>query len=558
MKFKLVALLSFAILFLAACSSTQDGDVSNKESEKTEEATTNTSEVNQDGKGLQTTSFETLTGNEFNIVAKEAIHQLNDEVSVNALTFNGSVPGSQIRVTAGEKVKINLKNELSDPVTIHWHGIRVPNEMDGIPGVTQNAVQPGESFTYEFIPTDPGTYMYHTHQNAVEEMDKGLYGSFIVEPKEETYDRDYTMILDEWMSAPEEEQTESQMEGMDHSNISSTNNINEESDSDKNGMENMDHGNMEGMSMDSDETAESESESMNINGMGHDMSAYDIFTINGKSGDNIEPLMVKEGEKVRIRLINVGYMSHELHLHGHDFKIAAIDGQELNEPQELKDQVIAIAPGERYDIEFTADNPGEWFIECHGDMEGTDGMKTTIQYERITESKDKSNQDKELPEFTFTNYGGSKEGKFTLNQDYDVEYTMDLNTAMQGEEMVYTINDKTFPNTNNINVKEGDFVKVNLVNNSMMDDHPMHLHGHFFQVLSKNGKPIEGSPIIKDTINLKPGDEYVVAFKADNPGNWLFHCHDLHHATAGMVNMVKYDGFKPNFIPDPNANNKPE
>jgi FtsP/CotA-like multicopper oxidase with cupredoxin domain len=97
-----------------------------------------------------------------------------------------------------------------------------------------------------------------------------------------------------------------------------------------------------------------------------------------------------------------------------------------------------------------------------------------------------------------------------------------------------------------------------LTNRSKMDDHPMHLHGHFFQVLSKNGKPIEGSPIWKDTINLKPGEEYIVAFKADNPGNWLFHCHDLHHASAGMVNMVKYNGFTPSFTPDPEANNQPE
>lgn len=295
-----------------------------------------------------------------------------------------------------------------------------------------------------------------------------------------------------------------------------------------------------------------------MEGMGHDMSDYDIFTMNGKSGKNIEPLIVKEGEKVRIRLVNVGFMSHKIHLHGHDFKIAAIDGQELNEPKELKDQVISIAPGERYDIEFTADNPGEWYIECHGDMEGIDGMKTTIQYEGSKDSKDKSNQDEKLPEFTFMNYGGTKEGEFTLDQNYDVEYTMDLNTAMQGENMVWTINENIFPNTDNINVQEGDLVKVKLVNNSMMDDHPMHLHGHFFQVLSKNGKPLEGSPILKDTINLKPGDEYVVAFKANNPGNWLFHCHDLHHATAGMVNMVKYDRFEPNFTPDPNANNKPE
>ena len=538
MKLKLLSILIFSTLFIAACSSSSMSEMDHKNMEEEP-----SSEVKENLEGLQTANVtETLTGNEINIIAKEAKHQLSEDVSVKALTFNGSVPGSQIRVKQGEKLKINLKNELNEPISIHWHGITVPNEMDGIPGVTQNAVQPGESFTYEFTPEDPGTYMYHTHQNAVEQMDKGLYGSFIVEPNDKSYDRDYTLMLDEWMSKPEE--AESSMEGMDHGNMDSDEDSDKETDSGG-----MDHGDM----------GSNENESMDgMEEMGHDMSAYDIFTINGKSGNSIEPLKVKEGEKVRIRLVNVGYMSHKIHLHGHDFKVAAIDGQELNKPKELKDQVISIAPGERYDIEFTANNPGEWFIECHGDMEGSSGMNTKIQYENSTDSADKSNKSEDLPEFSYMNYGGSEKGEFSLDQKYDIEYKMDLNTTMDGNEMAYTINGKTFPETDSINVEEGDLVKVTLTNNSMMDDHPMHLHGHFFQVLSKNGKPVEGAPIMKDTINLKPGDEYVVAFKADNPGNWLFHCHDLHHATAGMVNMVKYDGFKVNFTPDPDANNKPE
>jgi len=538
MKLKLLSILIFSTLFIAACSSSSMSEMDHKNMEEEP-----SSEVKENIEGLQTANVtETLTGNEINIIAKDAKHQLSEDVSVKALTFNGSVPGSQIRVKQGEKLKINLKNELNEPISIHWHGITVPNEMDGIPGVTQNAVQPGESFTYEFTPEDPGTYMYHTHQNAVEQMDKGLYGSFIVEPNDKSYDRDYTLMLDEWMSKPVE--AESSMEGMDHGNMDSDEDSDKETDSGG-----MDHGDM----------GSNENESMDgMEEMGHDMSAYDIFTINGKSGNSIEPLKVKEGEKVRIRLVNVGYMSHKIHLHGHDFKVAAIDGQELNKPKELKDQVISIAPGERYDIEFTANNPGEWFIECHGDMEGSSGMNTKIQYENSTDSADKSNKSEDLPEFSFMNYGGSEKGEFSLDQKYDIEYKMDLNTTMDGNEMAYTINGKTFPETDSINVEEGDLVKVTLTNNSMMDDHPMHLHGHFFQVLSKNGKPVEGAPIMKDTINLKPGDEYVVAFKADNPGNWLFHCHDLHHATAGMVNMVKYDGFKVNFTPDPDANNKPE
>jgi len=348
-------------------------------------------------------------------------------------------------------------------------------------------------------------------------------------------------MLDEWMSSQKKSETMSknmaEMDGMDHSNMS--------------GMDNSTSSNEQGTS--------------GSGGMGHNMSGYDIFTINGKSGDSVEPLKVKEGETVRIRLANMGYLSHNLHLHGHNFKVVAIDGQELNEPQEIKDQLISIAPGERYDIEFTANNPGTWYLECHGDTEGTEGMKAMIQYEGSSESKDQSNQSEKLPLFNYINYGGTETGKFTLDQEYDVEYTMDLNG--NNTDNVWTINGKSFPETTGLNVEKGDLVKVTLVNNSPAGtdttaptgvNHPMHLHGHSFQVLSKNGKPVEGSPIIKDTILLEPGDEYVVAFEADNPGNWLFHCHDLHHATAGMVDVIKYDGYQPKFTPDPNANNKPE
>jgi FtsP/CotA-like multicopper oxidase with cupredoxin domain len=527
-KIKFFVLIALTSLVLAACSNTKTGDMGSMDHDKMKDTKKGQEEVISNS-----TQVKTLTGGTINIVAKQVKHQLNKDIQVTAWTFNGSVPGSQIRVKQGEKVKINLKNELPDPVSIHWHGIPVPNEMDGIPGVTQNAVQPGESFVYEFTASVPGTYMYHTHQDGVNQLDKGLYGSFIVEPQKRTYDRDYTLMLDEWMSNPTE--MDSQMSGMDHSNMSGMDNSN--SQSGKN------------------QTTESKDGQAQ---MDHNMSAYDVFTINGKSGESIEPLAVKKGERIRVRLINIGYLSHKIHLHGHSFKVVATDGQEVNQPQEIKDQLVSIAPGERYDIEFTADNPGNWLLESHGDTEGTEGMKTVINYEGVNDNTDKSNQKENLPNFNFNAYGKNANAKFTLNQKYDVEYTMDLNTLKKDGNTSYTINGKSFPETDPINIKKGDLVKVKLVNNSPTGDHPMHLHGHFFQVLSKNGVPIKGSPIMKDTINLKPGDEYVVALEANNPGNWLFHCHDLHHATAGMVDVVKYEGYTSNFTPDSNATNKPE
>ncbi|MGE6489773.1 multicopper oxidase family protein [Paenisporosarcina sp. NPDC076898] len=519
------------ILILGACSNSMLGmDHSNMDMGEKQEP--NGTAEDTTTKGLQqTVSTEKIEENEFTLVAQERKHTLTEGKDITAWTFNGSVPGPEIRVQEGENVKILLKNELKDPVTIHWHGIPVPNNMDGIPGETMNAVQPGDDFTYEFKATVPGTYWYHSHQDGVNQVDKGLYGSIIIAGKNDgNFDKDYTLVFDEWMSdmksmPTDDSSASSAMEGMDHSDME----MNEESNSED-------------------------------SAMGHDMnSMYDIFTINGKSGKNVSPLLVKEGGKVRLRLVNAGFMSHKIHLHGHDFKVISTDGQEINEPAVINDELISIAPGERYDIEFTADNPGNWYIESHGEMEATQGMKALIQYEDFSEKGiDQPNEKENLPLFELTSYGNGERTKFSLDQRYDLEYTMDLNTVSDGSKEKYTINDKIHPDTENLQVKKGDLVKVKFVNNSKNDDHPMHLHGHFFQVLSKNEVSVKGSPIFKDTLNLKPGEEYVVAFKADNPGNWMFHCHDLHHASAGMVTQVTYDGFKPDFTPDPNANNQPE
>lgn len=481
-------------------------------------------------------SPQVLTGTKFTLTAKESHLMVNETNMRTAMTFNGTVPGPQIRVKLGDEVEITLKNELDEPTTIHWHGLPVPNNMDGIPGVTMNAVQPGKSFTYKFKATVPGTYWYHSHQEGVVQVDKGLYGSFIVEdPKEKKADRDYTIVLDEWMEDGE----------MDHSSVN---------------MSTMDMGSMDHSNMGSMNHSKM---NMGSTGTGRMMSdaemmpmMYTIFTANGKSGSSIESLTVKEGETVRIRLINAGFLSHPLYLQGHEFKIISSDGQPINNPPLVSGQLLNIAPGERYDIEFVADNPGVWLLGEQSKNPGASTLTIPIVYEGAKGNYTPDNEQR--PVIDMTRYGEAAKAQFSLNDKFDLEYTMDLNTATADGHFIYTINGKTFPDTDPIKVKEGDLIKVKLINNSPEDLHPMHLHGHFFQVLSKNGQPISGSPLIKDTLNILPGEEYEIAFKADNTGNWMFHCHDLGHASSGMVTQVNYEGFKPDFTVDPNAGNKPE
>ncbi|GER71373.1 copper oxidase [Weizmannia acidilactici] len=514
-KYALIIMLALFAVFVSACSNSGSSQKSSGDNMSNMDMSdmknmdhSQSSDSNSNSNLPMTTSFKELSGKNITITAKKAVNKFDSKHKFTVWTFNGSVPGPTIKLKQGEKVNITLKNDLSKPVTIHWHGLVVPNSQDGIPGVTMNAVQPGKSFTYHFTATTPGTYWYHSHQDSVNQLDKGLYGALIVEgKKEQKVDKDYTLVLDDWISSG---QTMDEMMG-------------------------------------------------NMKMTTEDMSMYDLYTINGKSGNAIKPLTVKKGDKVRIRLINAGYLAHQFHLHGHSFKVVSTDGNTIHDPQVVKNQLISVAPGERYDIEFTADHPGTWYLESHdADKTAAKNMMQKIVYEGTTKQTDERNYKEALPVFDFTNYGTTTKSAFSLNQKYDVNYTMNLSDKVKDGQLVYTINGKSYPNTDPIEVKKGDLVKVTLKSTSKTSVHPMHLHGQSFQVLSKNGKPLTGSPIIKDTLNVKPGEEYVVAFKADNPGNWMFHCHDLHHASAGMVTMVKYKGFTPSFKVDPNAGNMPE
>jgi FtsP/CotA-like multicopper oxidase with cupredoxin domain len=540
-KWKIVAGIWALVLVLAGCSATKDtmsGMDPSKMSGMDHSNMTGMGTSSPNPSALKTAKFDTFDRKNVTLMAQVSNLEVEPGKILPVWTFNNSVPGPQIRVKQGETVKVTVKNTLPKPISIHWHGYPVPFQMDGIPGMTQNAIAPGKTYTYEFKATVPGTYWYHSHQDSVNQVDMGLYGSFVVEGKDDKVDRDYTLVLDEWMSHG------MNMNGMNMGSM----------DMGSMNMSGMDHS---GMNMNGADNGHGNAADNSANA-GHNMSMYDLYTINGKTSSLAEPLKVKKGETVKLRLINAGYLSHSLHLHGHEYKIVATDGNPIANPSVVKDQLLTIAPGERYDIEFTANNPGTWYLEEHGDIPAVKNMKVAIQYEDSATQSDKPNETVKLQTVDMTKYGKPQQGTFTLDQKYDVEYTMNLGTGNQNGQQIFTINNKIYPNTDPLLVKKGDKVKVRFVNTSTNVDHPMHLHGHTFQVLSKNGQPLTGSPEYKDTLNVKPGEEYVVAFAANNPGDWMFHCHDLHHASTGMVTELKYTDFKNNFVPDANAQNNPE
>lgn len=247
----------------------------------------------------------------FELTAEEIRWELVDGTWVTAWGYNGQAPGPEIWVDEGDQIRVTLTNELPQPTTIHWHGMDVPNAMDGVPGVTQDPIEPGETFTYEFEAKPSGTFWYHPHFDEGRQLDMGLAGALIVRGADEPdYDRDFVQFIDEWIRLPDG----------------------------RNGWEGVAHA-------------------------GHNPSEYNWFTLNGKSFPETEPLVVNEGDRIRLRILNAGAQAHPMHLHGPRMTVVAKDGAQLPQPYEA--DTVTVAAGERYDIELTADSPGDWMFHCH-------------------------------------------------------------------------------------------------------------------------------------------------------------------------------------------------
>ncbi len=247
----------------------------------------------------------------FELTARPVRWPILKDVYVTAWTYNGTVPGPMIRVTEGDKLRITIKNELPNATSIHWHGLPVPNNMDGVPPFTQKAIEPGETFTYEFTATPAGTFMYHSHVDTDKQIPIGLYAPFIIDPKEPEAVKpaaDEMLMLSEWtIGADGQTYPTMPMAGAEPN----------------------------------------------------------YFTINGKSFPETQSITVKVGDVVRLRLAAIGQFTHPMHLHGAFFKIVASDGNPVPEAAQLTKDTIAVNPGERYDIEFSFDKPGTWVLHCH-------------------------------------------------------------------------------------------------------------------------------------------------------------------------------------------------
>jgi FtsP/CotA-like multicopper oxidase with cupredoxin domain len=244
------------------------------------------------------------------LIAEPVEHEFAPGLTAHCWGFNGRTPGPTIEAVEGDRLRIYVTNRLPAPTTVHWHGVRVPNGMDGVNGLTQPPIQPGETFKYEFVVKDAGTFMYHPHYDEMTQQGMGMMGMFIVHPRQKSktpVDRDYVIMLGEWRIVPGAARP-----------------------------------------------------------VTSEMTEFNVLTMNSKAFPGTQPLPAKLGERVRIRFGNLSAMDHHpIHMHGFQSWLVEADGGIIPEQLRLQGNTFLVPVGSTRAIEFIADNLGDWPMHCH-------------------------------------------------------------------------------------------------------------------------------------------------------------------------------------------------
>ena len=417
--------------------------------------------------------------------------------------YNGRVPGPEIRLPQGQPIRITVENKLAEDTTVHWHGIRLPIAMDGVPGLTQRAIGPGESFTYEFTPPDAGTFWYHPHADSLQQLGRGMAGALIVEePESVQVDRDVLWMLADWRLR---------------------------------------------------------SNTQIAPGFGNVMEAGmsgrvgNTVTLNGAVSEG-EP--VRAGERIRLRLIN-GALARimALRFEGHRPVVVAIDGQPCD-PHEVEGGRVLLGPAMRVDVMLDMQGePGRRYRVVDDFYDGLAYRLTQLVYEKRSPVR-----------------AHPLDAPITLPRNPVPEpdlataerHELKLQGGMMGGGAMAGMGGTGMPDMGMPGVDHGASWAIN--GTSMTGDghagmpplltlqrgrshvltmrndtawwHPMHLHGYSFRVETRNGAPVPHRQWA-DTVLIPPKQAVDIAFVADNPGDWMLHCHVADHQMSGMMTILR-------------------
>jgi FtsP/CotA-like multicopper oxidase with cupredoxin domain len=430
---------------------------------------------------------------------------------IEATLVNGQYPGPEIRYREGEMFRVLVNNGLAVPSCVHWHGMIVPNTMDGVPGVTQYPLGPRESVLYEYPLRQSGTYWYHSHYQLQEQT--GLAGPLVIEARDEphAYDRDVVVFLSDWLDQPPETvvpQLRMQQPPTEATKMRKPSGL---------------------------QFPDGKPFEIDVNFPG--------YLVNGKPASDPWILQVQRGERIRLRFINGSAATFfRIALDGHDLELIATDGQPVV-PLTVSNLVMASA--ERYDALVTIAASGSFTL--HASALGTDLQAIGVIH--TADAAPKPNT--AMPKFTGTagglaNYAALKSPYPTTLPEGPVK-TFELDLGGQMMKYLWSIGGQVYPEMYSpdgkaepLVINAGDRVRIRFTNSTMMF-HPMHLHGHFFRVLPKPGAWDDPTAPLKDSVGVGPMQKVDIEFFADNPGRWFFHCHNMYHMLAGMARVVQYE-----------------
>jgi FtsP/CotA-like multicopper oxidase with cupredoxin domain len=416
---------------------------------------------------------------DYTVTAEVASWTLHTGRVVTAWTYDGTLPGPALHATEGDTLRVRFTNHLPEGTTIHWHGLPNTIVQDGVPEVCPIVVEPGQEHTYLLESLPAGTYWFHPHVGV--QIDQGLYGTLIVDPlvPDPVAQRDYSIVLDDWRDgAP----------------------------------------------------------------IIVPAPSYTEYLINGHTSQGQSALMVTQGETVRLRFFNASAATnYVVAVDQHPMTVIRTDGQRV---VPITKQAIQLGMGERYDVLLTANNPGVWSIAASSITNRNATMvRAVLAY---TGSSNPWPTATYVPPFlatgTLLSYSqmAAAGPVAPISAAPDRVHAMQLSSGTVGGQPAFFINGEAFPNVTPLDVALGENVRFNMVNMTMMV-HPMHIHGHFLRLLGTAGGTT--APLVKDTV-LVPGmmGQIDAEIVADNPGNWVYHCHHIYHAALGMMTLVRYVG----------------
>ncbi|MFI1100070.1 multicopper oxidase family protein [Streptomyces melanogenes] len=439
--------------------------------------------------------------------------------TVRSWAYGDKLPGQEVRVTAGDTLALTLANHLPEPTSLHWHGLALRNDMDGVPGLTQRAVAPGASFAYRFAVAHPGTYWFHPHSGV--QQDRGLYAPLIVEdPKEPlAYDREWVVVLDDWVdgvdgSTPDAvlaELRKGMGGGMDHS-----------------GHDMGDMGAMGGTPTPSAGPSRMlmGATSEALGGDAGDV-AYPYYLVNGRTPQDPAVFTAKPGERIRLRIVNAGGdTAFRVALGGHELTVTHTDGFPV---RHTTADTLLLGMGERYDVLVTA---GDGVFPLVAQAEGKKAAALAVLRTGGGAAPDASVRPKELTGRLLTADKLAPDASVALPSkapDRTVKLTLTGGMAKYD----WAFDGKPYRPDARHPVEAGERVRLVFANTTSMW-HPVHLHGHTFALAGGAG----GAR--KDTAVVRPKRTLTVDFDADNPGLWMVHCHNVYHAEAGMMTVLGY------------------